>query len=57
MSPTIVTNQDQRKKIPCLNYTRVCGYPRPVADFNKGKKQEFKDRLTFDKAKNKLEEE
>lgn len=44
MSPTIVTNQDQRKKIPCLNYTRVCGYPRPVADFNKGKKQEYFDR-------------
>lgn len=26
---------------------RVCGYFRPVANWNKGKKEEFKDRKTF----------
>ena len=28
-------------------YSRVCGYFRPVANWNKGKKEEFKDRRTF----------
>lgn len=29
-------------------YSRVVGYFRPVADWNKGKKDEFKDRKTYD---------
>ena len=28
-------------------YSRVCGYHRPVNNWNKGKKEEFKDRRTF----------
>ena len=28
-------------------YSRVCGYFRPVANWNKGKREEFKDRKTF----------
>ncbi len=28
-------------------YSRVCGYFRPVANWNRGKRQEFKDRKTF----------
>lgn len=28
-------------------YSRVCGYFRPVANWNKGKRQEFKDRKTY----------
>lgn len=28
-------------------YSRVCGYMRPVANWNKGKKEEFKQRKTF----------
>lgn len=28
-------------------YSRVCGYFRPVANWNKGKKEEFKDRTTY----------
>lgn len=32
---------------PCEVYTRVCGYIRPVANFNAGKKQEIKDRKWF----------
>lgn len=29
-------------------YSRVCGYFRPVSNWNKGKKEEFKDRKTYD---------
>jgi len=29
-------------------YSRVCGYFRPVSNWNKGKKEEFKDRQTFE---------
>ena len=29
-------------------YSRVVGYFRPVSNWNKGKKEEFKDRRTFD---------
>lgn len=32
----------------CEIYSRVCGYYRPVARWNKGKKEEFKERVTFD---------
>jgi anaerobic ribonucleoside-triphosphate reductase len=32
---------------PCEIYSRVCGYFRPVSNWNRGKKQEFKDRKTF----------
>ena len=28
-------------------YSRVVGYFRPVADWNKGKKEEFKERKTY----------
>jgi ribonucleoside-triphosphate reductase len=28
-------------------YSRVCGYFRPVANWNKGKKEEFKDRRCY----------
>ena len=28
-------------------YSRVCGYFRPVANWNKGKKEEFKDRNCY----------
>lgn len=28
-------------------YSRVTGYFRPVSNWNKGKKEEFKDRVTF----------
>lgn len=36
------------KKIPCEVFTRVCGYYRPVQNFNEGKKEEFKDRTFFE---------
>jgi len=28
-------------------YSRVCGYFRPVTDWNKGKREEFKDRKAY----------
>ena len=35
----------------CEVYSRVCGYFRPVSNWNQGKKEEFKDRKTFQFAK------
>jgi len=32
---------------PCERYSRVCGYYRPVANWNRGKQEEFKERQTF----------
>lgn len=32
----------------CEVYSRVCGYFRPVSNWNKGKREEFKDRKTYD---------
>jgi len=29
-------------------YSRVCGYHRPVSNWNEGKREEFKDRKAFD---------
>ncbi len=31
----------------CEVYSRVCGYFRPVANWNRGKQQEFKERKVF----------
>lgn len=28
-------------------YSRVCGYMRPISNWNLGKKEEFKDRKVF----------
>ena len=35
------------RKIPTEVYSRVVGYFRPVSQWNKGKKQEFKDRANY----------
>ena len=32
----------------CEVYSRVCGYHRPVSNWNHGKKEEFKDRKVYD---------
>ena len=37
----------------CEVYTRVVGYFRPVTSWNKGKKEEFKERLEFSEEKSK----
>jgi len=35
------------KRTKCEVYSRVVGYLRPVAQWNKGKKAEWADRLAF----------
>lgn len=32
---------------PCSIFSRVCGYYRPVQNWNIGKQEEFKERLLF----------
>lgn len=34
----------KEKKMPCDIYSRVTGFYRPVREWNKGKKEEFKER-------------
>ena len=34
-------------KRKCEIYSRVVGYHRPVENWNRGKKEEYKDRKTF----------
>jgi hypothetical protein len=41
-------NQDKKRTlVPCEIYTRVSGYFRPVSQFNKGKKEEYRQRTTL----------
>ena len=35
-------------EMKCEIFSRVVGYHRPVQNWNKGKKEEFKDRVEFD---------
>lgn len=39
------------KRIKCEVWTRAMGYCRPVSNFNKGKKSEFKERKYFTEEK------
>lgn len=41
-------NDVENKRTECEVYSRVVGYLRPVNQWNKGKKQEFFDRKTFE---------
>ena len=34
-------------KTKCEIYSRVCGYCRPIAQWNNGKQAEFHDRVMF----------
>lgn len=35
--------------VPCEVWSRIVGYYRPVQNWNIGKKQEFKDRILYDR--------
>jgi ribonucleoside-triphosphate reductase len=35
-------------------WSRVCGYHRPVSNWNQGKKEEFKDRKSFEPFKDEI---
>ena len=37
-------------KVPCETYARIVGYLARVRDWNDGKRQEFTERVTFDRA-------
>lgn len=34
-------------------YSRVCGYMRPIKNWNRGKQEEFRERKPYDPLKNK----
>ena len=36
-----------RRKVPCEVYSRSVGYLRPTSWWNKGKRQEFEERQTY----------
>lgn len=40
-----------KKRTKCERYSRIVGYLRPVSQWNKGKKQEYKDRVVFGTSK------
>lgn len=40
--------QAGKKEVPTEIYTRVVGYYRPVAQFNKSKQAEFENRKEYD---------
>lgn len=41
------TDSVLRNYQPCEVYTRVVGYMRPVSQFNKGKKEEYRERVNY----------
>jgi len=40
-------NMEKEKRIPVEVYSRVVGYFRPVNQWNRGKQEEFSDRLMY----------
>lgn len=38
----------EKKRQKCEIYSRVVGFLTPVSQWNRGKKEEFKDRKTYD---------
>ncbi len=40
------------KRTKCEVYSRIVGYLRPVEQWNKGKREEFHNRETFEKSVN-----
>ena len=42
---------DPKLQIPCEVYSRTVGYFRPVSNWNRAKKCEFKERVTLDRDK------
>ena len=44
---TIHSQIPQDKRTSCEQWQRVMGYYRPVVNWNKGKQQEYKDRVMF----------
>lgn len=49
MSKKTANSSINSKRQQCEVYSRVVGYIRPVQNWHVGKKEEFKDRKTYDK--------
>ena len=45
--PCLAKDSVLRNYQPCEVYTRVVGYMRPVSQFNKGKKEEYRERVNY----------
>ena len=41
-------NQKPIRKVPCEIYSRVVGYLRPIQNWNKGKVQEYGERVPYE---------
>lgn len=37
----------EKQRTRCEVYSRVCGYIRPITQWNEGKVEEMKDRINF----------
>jgi ribonucleoside-triphosphate reductase len=46
-----ILEEHSSERTKCEVYSRIVGYLRPVAQWNLGKKEEFKDRATYDKSR------
>ena len=51
----IIIEVDNLKRTKCEIYSRVVGFITPRSQWNKGKKEEWKDRKTYDKQLRDLE--
>ena len=51
MTDKEVLEQNEDKRTLCEVWCRCMGYFRPVSHYNRGKKQEFKDRKWFKEKK------
>jgi len=39
--------REEKKRVPVETWSRVCGFFRPVSNFNLGKQEEFRERKTY----------
>lgn len=46
-----ILSNNEKERQECEVYTRCMGYFRPVSQYNKGKKSEFKERKWFTEEK------
>jgi len=44
-----ILKENESERTQCETYSRVCGYIRPIEQWNEGKRAEFHDRAVFDK--------
>jgi ribonucleoside-triphosphate reductase len=47
MNETIKTEEDIAGRTRCEVWSRICGYLRPIQQWNEGKESEFNDRKMF----------